>query len=261
MSNLSVFSFEKSPVRTVLVSGAPWFSSADVGKILQLSNIRASVALLDDDEKGVNTIDTPGGKQEISIVSESGLYALIFKSRRPEAKKFRRWVTSEVLPAIRKTGSYSATLTPAEQLQIRKAISARAKKSAVAYQTIYHALYARFQIAKYDQLKTADLQDALDFIATCEVKLPALVDKNKNSITLSRDEMERIRTLVYYKKYLFRRQLDLVYQLLVAVQSPEAPRFYEMMNEANMNEVEKILAHHDMAVKDLPCYRYLVGLS
>ncbi len=257
MSNLSVFSFEKSPVRTVLVSGAPWFSSADVGKILQLSNIRASVALLDDDEKGVNTIDTPGGKQEISIVSESGLYALIFKSRRPEAKKFRRWVTSEVLPAIRKTGSYSATLTPAEQLQIRKAISARAKKSAVAYQTIYHALYARFQIAKYDQLKTADLQDALDFIATCEVKLPALVDKN--SITLSRDEMERIRTLVYYKKYLFRRQLGLVYQLLVAVQSPEAPRFYEMMNEANMNEVEKILAHHDMAVKDLPCYRYLAA--
>ena len=257
MSNLSVFSFEKSPVRTILVSGAPWFSSADVGKILQLSNIRASVALLDDDEKGVNTIDTPGGKQEISIVSESGLYALIFKSRRPEAKKFRRWVTSEVLPAIRKTGSYSATLTPAEQLQIRKAISARAKKSAVAYQTIYHALYARFQVAKYDQIRSEDLQTALDFIATCEVKLPALVDKN--SITLSRDEMERIRTLVYYKKYLFRRQLGLVYQILVAVQSPAAPRFYEMMNEANMNEVEKILDHHDMAVKDLPCYRYLVA--
>lgn len=54
-------------------------------------------------------------------------------------------------------------------------------------------------------------------------------------------------------------ELDLVYQLLVAVQSPEAPRFYEMMNEANMNEVEKILAHHDMAVKDLPCYRYLMS--
>ena len=56
--------------------------------------------------------------------------------------------------------------------------------------------------------------------------------------------MERIRTLVYYKKFLFRRELVLVYQLFVAVQSPEAPRFYEMMNEANMNEVEKILAHH-----------------
>lgn len=203
------------------------------------------------------------GKPDVNVVNESGLYTLILRSRDAvkegtPAYRFRVKVTNEILPAIRKTGSYSAaTLTPAEQLQIRKAISARAKKSAVAYQTIYHALYARFQVAKYDQIRSEDLQTALDFIATCEVKLPALEDKN--SITLSRDEMERIRTLVYYKKYLFRRELDLVYQLLVAVQSPEAPRFYEMMNEANMNEVEKILAHHDMAVKDLPCYRYLMS--
>lgn len=203
------------------------------------------------------------GKPDVNVVNESGLYTLILRSRDAvkegtPAYRFRVKVTNEILPAIRKTGSYSAaTLTPAEQLQIRKAISARAKKSAVAYQTIYHALYAHFQVAKYDQIRSEDLQTALDFIATCEVKLPALEDKN--SITLSRDEMERIRTLVYYKKYLFRRELDLVYQLLVAVQSPEAPRFYEMMNEANMNEVEKILDHHDMAVKDLPCYRYLVA--
>lgn len=203
------------------------------------------------------------GKPDVNVVNESGLYTLILRSRDAvkegtPAYRFRVKVTNEILPAIRKTGSYSAaTLTPAEQLQIRKAISARAKKSAVAYQTIYHALYARFQVAKYDQIRSEDLQTALDFIATCEVKLPALVDKN--SITLSRDEMERIRTLVYYKKYLFRRQLGLVYQILVAVQSPEAPRFYEMMNEANMNEVEKILDHHDMAVKDLPCYRYLAA--
>jgi hypothetical protein len=203
------------------------------------------------------------GKPDVNVVNESGLYTLILRSRDAvkegtPAYRFRVKVTNEILPAIRKTGSYSAaTLTPAEQLQIRKAISARAKKSAVAYQTIYHALYAHFQVAKYDQIRSEDLQTALDFIATCEVKLPALEDKN--SITLSRDEMERIRTLVYYKKYLFRRQLGLVYQLLVAVQSPEAPRFYEMMNEANMNEVEKILAHHDMAVKDFPCYRYLMS--
>ena len=203
------------------------------------------------------------GKPDVNVVNESGLYTLILRSRDAvkegtPAYRFRVKVTNEILPAIRKTGSYSAaTLTPAEQLQIRKAISARAKKSAVAYQTIYHALYAHFQVAKYDQIRSEGLQTALDFIATCEVKLPALEDKN--SITLSRDEMERIRTLVYYKKYLFRRELGLVYQILVAVQSPEAPRFYEMMNEANMNEVEKILAHHDMAVKDLPCYRYLMS--
>lgn len=150
---------------------------------------------------------------------------------------------AENIPFLRSTQPKSTERVPVVELS--------------GYQTIYHALYARFQVAKYDQIRSEDLQTALDFIATCEVKLPALEDKN--SITLSRDEMERIRTLVYYKKYLFRRELDLVYQLLVAVQSPEAPRFYEMMDEENMNEVEKILDHHDMAVKDLPCYRYLVA--
>lgn len=253
------FSFENTAVRTLGTPDLPLFVAIDVATALGYKNTKDAVLRhVDSDDLLKSEItDSLGRKQIVNCVNESGMYALIFGSKLESAKRFKRWVTSEVLPAIRKTGSYSATLTPAEQLQIRKAISARAKKSAVAYQTIYHALYARFQIAKYDQLKTADLQDALDFIATCEVKLPALVDKN--SITLSRDEMERIRTLVYYKKYLFRRQLGLVYQLLVAVQSPEAPRFYEMMNEANMNEVEKILAHHDMAVKDLPCYRYLAA--
>ena len=94
---------------------------------------------------------------------KAGFYTLILRSRDAvkegtPAYRFRVKVTNEILPAIRKTGSYSAaTLTPAEQLQIRKAISARAKKSAVAYQTIYHALYARFQVAKYDQSRAKPL--------------------------------------------------------------------------------------------------------
>lgn len=254
------FSFENTAVRTLGTPDLPLFAAIDVATALGYKNTKDAVLRhVDSDDLLKSEItDSLGRKQIVNCVNESGMYALIFGSKLESAKRFKRWVTSEVLPAIRKTGSYSAaTLTPAEQLQIRKAISARAKKSAVAYQTIYHALYARFQVAKYDQIRSEDLQTALDFIAICEVKLPALVDKN--SITLSRDEMERIRTLVYYKKYLFRRQLGLVYQILVAVQSPEAPRFYEMMNEANMNEVEKILDHHDMAVKDLPCYRYLVA--
>lgn len=263
MSNpLTTFIFEGASIRVFGDSVSPLFVAADICNALNLTNPSMAIASLAPFERA--KLNLGAGKPDVNVVNESGLYTLILRSRDAvkegtPAYRFRVKVTNEILPAIRKTGSYSATLTPAEQLQIRKAISARAKKSAVAYQTIYHALYAHFQVAKYDQIRSEDLQTALDFIATCEVKLPALEDKN--SITLSRDEMERIRTLVYYKKYLFRRELDLVYQLLVAVQSPEAPRFYEMMNEANMNEVEKILDHHDMAVKDLPCYRYLVGLS
>ena len=264
MSNpLTTFIFEGASIRVFGDSVSPLFVAADICNALNLTNPSMASASWAPFERA--KLNLGAGKPDVNVVNESGLYTLILRSRDAvkegtPAYRFRVKVTNEILPAIRKTGSYSAaTLTPAEQLQIRKAISARAKKSAVAYQTIYHALYAHFQVAKYDQIRSEDLQTALDFIATCEVKLPALEDKN--SITLSRDEMERIRTLVYYKKYLFRRELDLVYQLLVAVQSPEAPRFYEMMNEENMNEVEKILDHHGMAVKDLPCYRYLVGLS
>ena len=86
--------------------GDPWFVAKDVCKVLGIVNTSQAVFSLDDDEKGICNSDTLGGDQEMLIVSESGLYALIFKSRKPAAKTFRKWVTSEVLPAIRKTGMY-----------------------------------------------------------------------------------------------------------------------------------------------------------
>ena len=85
-----------------------WFVAVDVCRALDIQNSRDVVAKqLDDDEKGVATIYTLGGAQQMNIVSEPGLYRLIFMSRKPEAKKFKRWVTHEVLPAIRKYGYYS----------------------------------------------------------------------------------------------------------------------------------------------------------
>ena len=111
------FLFENNPIRVINRKGSIWFVAADVGTVLALTNVRASVALLDDDERGVNTIDTPSGRQEMSIINESGLYALILRSRKPEAKRFRKWVTSEVLPVIRKTGKYSVSQSPAFRLE------------------------------------------------------------------------------------------------------------------------------------------------
>lgn len=103
----AVFSFNSLDVRVVDRGGEPWFVAADVCSVLELETHKV-VARLDDDEKGRFSIPTPGGKQEVSVVSESGLYSMILGSRKPEAKKFKKWVTSEVLPAIRKTGSYSS---------------------------------------------------------------------------------------------------------------------------------------------------------
>ena len=96
-------------VRTIIRDGEPWFVAADVCRALELGDTHKAVERLDDDEKGRSSIPTLGGAQELLMVNEPGLYALVLGSRKPEAKAFRRWITHEVIPAIRKHGGY---LTP-----------------------------------------------------------------------------------------------------------------------------------------------------
>lgn len=104
---LQSFGFEDHLVRVLDRSGAPWFIAQDVCSCLEIVNHRHAVASLDDDEKdGVATNDVTGRQQVQTIISESGLYSLIFKSRKAASVRFRKWVTSEVLPTLRKTGSY-----------------------------------------------------------------------------------------------------------------------------------------------------------
>lgn len=108
MNDLKIFSNEKfGTVRTVLKDNEPWFVAADVCKALEISNNRDALSRLDADEKGVASTDTPGGEQEVSIVNEPGLYTLVLGSRKPEAKEFKRWITHEVIPSIRKHGMYA----------------------------------------------------------------------------------------------------------------------------------------------------------
>lgn len=111
--NIVAFNFESSNVRVVMgENGEPMFVAADVLSTLSLD--RKALERLDDDEKGVNSIHTPGGAQEMTVVNESGLFNLVLGSRKPEAKRFKRWVTHEVLPSIRRTGSYvsAASVVP-----------------------------------------------------------------------------------------------------------------------------------------------------
>jgi prophage antirepressor-like protein len=100
------FSFENHTVRTVMVENDPWFVAKDVGEVLGLSNIRATIRGFPKNETGVNTIYTSGQKREILTVNEPGLYRLVFQSRKPEAEKFKTWVFTEVLPSIRRTGMF-----------------------------------------------------------------------------------------------------------------------------------------------------------
>ena len=110
MNDLKIFeNKEFGEIRTVVKDGEPWFVGKDVAEILGHSNPqRALRDYIDDDDKGVTKIVTPGGTQTMAIINESGLYSLILSSKLPNAKKFKKWVTSEVLPSIRKNGGYIA---------------------------------------------------------------------------------------------------------------------------------------------------------
>lgn len=111
MNELQVFNYNEKDIRTVKINNEPWFVLKDVCKILDLGSTSKVAARLDDDEKGVTQIQTLGGKQKIGVVNESGLYHVMLRSDKPEAKPFRKWVTSEVLPSIRKHGAYATEAT------------------------------------------------------------------------------------------------------------------------------------------------------
>lgn len=134
MNELKIFEKEEfGKVRVVGHDGDPWFVAKDVCECLELGNPRSSIALLDEDEKGVHSVDTPGGKQEMTIVSEPGLYSLILRSRKPEAKAFKRWVTHDILPSIRKTGGYGVAALPQTYIEALEALveSEKAKQKAI----------------------------------------------------------------------------------------------------------------------------------
>lgn len=145
MTNLSVFAFEKKEVRFVSTAEKPQWVASDVCAILEIKNVGDALADFDEDERGIASIYTRGDDnpygQEMLTVTEPGLYRLIFKSRKPVAKRFQRWVFHEVLPAIRKTGSYSAVptqpqLTDAKLVELTTMRSQLTQKIGTARQTL-----------------------------------------------------------------------------------------------------------------------------
>ena len=107
MDNLQIFENERfGRVRTIEQNGEPWFIARDVCECLSIGKYRDAVSRLEEDERGSVEVDTPGGRQGMTAINEYGLYNLILSKRKPEAKEFKRWITHEVIPAIRKTGGY-----------------------------------------------------------------------------------------------------------------------------------------------------------
>ena len=174
-SSIVSFDFVSRSVRIVMRGDEPWFVAADVCAVLEYRMASDMTRFLDDDEKGTHIMRTPGGDQEATIINESGLYAAILKSRKPEAKKFKKWVTSEVLPALRRTGRYEMPqplptvplLTPSQRAHLDHtadlmAMAFHMKNSTRLWLLKYCRAYAG--VNRLDHIPAARFEDVLDFL-------------------------------------------------------------------------------------------------
>lgn len=188
MSNITPFSFEQHAVRTIEKDGQAWFVLNDVTDALEFTRGRDAARMLDDDEKGAHIVRVPSSNQhgafdqevEVTIINESGLYSLILKSRKASAKRFKKWVTAEVLPTIRKTGSYTAPtkrqpkalphgLTLDQQDAVKALVKARVEalpqaKQAKAAITCWSALKSKFGCT-YKAIEPEQFTEAVSLVA------------------------------------------------------------------------------------------------
>ena len=280
------FNFGTVQLRTTGTAETPLFVASDAAAALGYKlTVKAVNDHVDPEDLTKAVIETKGGKQTVNCVNESGLYALIFGSKLESAKRFKRWVTSEVLPAIRRNGQYNAacpaTITPAEQLQIQQAVARRAKTSSANYQTIYRAIKVRFQIPRYNELPRCQFAECLKFIDAVDLKVPeaktAAAPVFENPFTpeelaaspekppkgyayrVSAEFLDNQRTFVYYWRYLFRRELELFEEFLYRTESPRAARFHEAVHNMNLTGIEDQLRRLGFPMDGLPCYRHYVG--
>ena len=165
--------------------------------------------------------------------------------------------------ALHPTCPVSATLTidAAQQLAVKKAVARRAKNVAVHYQTLYSALYDRFQIPRYTELLRSDFDDAIRFIETCEIRpqIEAAPHIPEGAVVLTRQEAETFLHVAYVVKYLFQPQYKIFAQLLNAVRSPMTGAFWDAFNDMSISIMADSLARHGLHIEELDCYKALTA--
>jgi len=180
-TNVIPFKFENRQVRTVILGDQPWFVASDVSAALLYSEASAMTRHLDEDEKGLSIVQTLGGDQELLVINESGLYSAILRSRKAEAKRFKKWVTAEVLPAIRKHGRYedeqrkmptlvNELIGMSELNVIKGTIRDKAKDVQASKRRSFHAamcsrLHTRFNVPRLEMIPADQFEAACNFVA------------------------------------------------------------------------------------------------
>jgi prophage antirepressor-like protein len=271
----AVFTFAPDlTLRVYDTEGNPWFVAVDIERMFGISNIRKRVASLDEDER--SAVPAPQGGSPLTVVNESGLWTLVLRSdaalqKGTAAYKARKWVTSEVLPAIRRTGRYEAPkpeyITVEHRWAIQKAVGRKARGQSVHYQTVYRALKDHFKVEKYTHILEADFDAAIAFIeslppmqlpplnAPAPRQLSAAPQKEPRKFLVDEKYLERQRTFIYNWRYLYKDSLELILELLYRMQSPLAPALWEAIHDMYLWKAERDLAKLGYDVKELDCYK------
>ncbi len=191
MNPLTVFDFEDTVVRSLVIDNEPWFVGKDICSCLGIANNRDALATLDADELRVDISDTSVGKRHMAFINECGLYHLIFRSRKPQAQRFRRWVTHEVLPSIRKTGQYQTTQVNLEDMgeKLRLVQEARRVYGKKPAQSLWESLGLPAVLTNAETKQQADRDSLLTY-------LRAFLNE-----CLIEDQKSRISSCELYKLY------------------------------------------------------------
>lgn len=172
---LSTFNFENQSIRALVINNEPWFVAKDLCDTLGITNPSKAILNLDDDEKMISTdsnlkLGSAGnGAQSLALVSESGMYTLILRCRDAVKKgsiphRFRKWVTAEVLPAIRKTGKYEGKTTADDRTGLRNAVNMLVSKKGLIYSDAYHLVHQRFNVESIEDLTLEQLPQAVEYV-------------------------------------------------------------------------------------------------
>ena len=186
-SQLSTYNFESHTIRTLAINNEPLFIAKDVCDSIGIYNNRKALLALDEDEKGVTLSNTLGGKQEMNIISESGMYTLILRCRDAVKKgsvphRFRKWVTAEVLPAIRKTGKYEAKTTADDRTGLRNAVNMLVSKKGLIYSDAYNLVHQYMNVESIEDIPADKLQSAVEYVHRIVLEGELITEQKKDEL-------------------------------------------------------------------------------
>lgn len=205
-NSVQSFNFNQNQIQVINKNGEAWFIASEVAAMLGYRDSYNMTRILDNDEKGTHNVSTLGGNQDVSVINESGFYHAAFKSRKPEVKPFRKWVTSEVLPTIRKTGGYQVgqKTTTDDRTGLRQAVAALVGRKGIDYSSAYSMIHQRFNVGAIEDIPAEKLPEAVAYVhaLTLHTGLTGEVldapPKAKPKLPIDGNSLADIAAMVYY---------------------------------------------------------------